>query len=97
MTKIQGFVFMFIVFAGFIALNAGITSVEKKMDQYWAENNSKGKIYVIAEREHKSLDFGTVWVLEYMVDGHYYSPVFLNYRELEDIKKELELGVKYDE
>lgn len=95
MTKIQGFVFVFIVFAGFIALNAGITAVEKKMDQYWAESNSKGEFYIIAEREHQSVEFGTVWVLEYMIDGHYYSPVFLGYNELRDTKRALGLETEW--
>ena len=95
MNKIQGFVFMFMVFAGFIALNAGITSIEKKMDEHWVEGNLKGRIHVIAEREHKSLEFGTVWVLEYMIDGHYYSPVFLGYNELCDTKRALGLETEW--
>ena len=95
MTKIQGFVFMLIVLVGFVALNTGMIAIEKKLDSHWIENNLKGRVHVIAEREHKSVEFGTVWVLEYMIDGHYYSPVFLGYNELRDTKRALGLETEW--
>lgn len=88
MTKIQGFILMIMVFFGVIALNAGITAIERKID---GADTLDGKVHVIAEREYKSVEFGRVYVLEYMIDGHYYSPLFHTITEFDSAKEALGL------
>lgn len=88
MTKIQGFILMIMVFFGVIALNAGITAIERKID---GADTLDGKVHVIAEREYKSIEFGRVYVLEYMIDGHYYSPLFHTITEFDSAKEALGL------
>lgn len=92
MTKIQGIALMIVVFFGIIALNAGITAIERKID---GSNTLNGKVHVIAEREYKSIEFGRVYVLEYMIDGHYYSPLFHTITELDSAKEILGLEVGF--
>lgn len=88
MTKIQGFILMIMVFFGVIALNAGITAIERKID---GADTLDGKVHVIAEREYKSVEFGRVYILEYMIDGHYYSPLFHTITEFDSAKEALGL------
>lgn len=92
MTKLQGFVLMIVVFFGVIALNAGITAIERKID---GSDTLDGKVHVVAEREYKSVEFGRVYVLEYMIDGHYYSPLFHSVTELDAAKEALGLEVGF--